>query len=229
MYVGDPCNTVRIFNELEVDELLFLDITASTESREPNFQLLSDIASECFMPFAYGGGIRTFSHAKQIFDIGFEKIAINTHSFENIHLISELSDYFGSQSIIASIDVKTSVFGTQHLLAAKKRYKRSPLQWAKYVESAGAGEILLTSVNHEGTWKGFDIPLVQCISNGVIFRCSWRCRKFTAYPSIEWSCLSGSSRNMVVFQRKGLGFWLLQTKQINSEWILTTIVPLPFK
>ena len=105
-YVGDPVNTVRIFNELEVDELLFLDITATRENRSPNLKVLVDIADECFMPLGYGGGINSLDQAKSVFGIGFEKIAINTQALENPDLISEIASKFGSQAVIASIDVK---------------------------------------------------------------------------------------------------------------------------
>ena len=107
-YVGDPCNTVRIFNELEVDELLFLDITATLEKRSPNLRVLADIASECFMPLGYGGGIRTLEDAKSVFDIGFEKIVINSYAIENPDFIRQLASTYGSQAVIVSIDVKKS-------------------------------------------------------------------------------------------------------------------------
>ena len=99
-YVGDPCNTVRIFNELEVDELIFLDIMASRDGKSPNLRLLAEIADECFMPLAYGGGIRTFDQAKSVFDIGFEKVAINSHALNNPRLITDIANHYGSQAVI---------------------------------------------------------------------------------------------------------------------------------
>lgn len=112
-YVGDPANTVRIFNELEVDELLFLDITASRENRAPNLRVLADIADECFMPLGYGGGIQSLEQAKAVFDIGFEKISINTQAVKNPSLIDEIASHYGSQAVIASIDVKKNLFGKE--------------------------------------------------------------------------------------------------------------------
>jgi len=111
-YVGDPCNTVRIFNELEVDELVFLDISATQEKRSPNLKLLGDIANECFMPLAYGGGIKTFDEAKCIFSIGFEKVCINSATIENPELIKKISEHFGSQAVVVSIDVRRNILGT---------------------------------------------------------------------------------------------------------------------
>ena len=110
-YVGDPINTIRIFNELEVDELIFLDIRSNIGQNEHNLQLLHQIADECFMPLAYGGGIRDIYSAEKIFEIGFEKISINSAAHENPSFITQLADKFGSQSIICSIDVRKNLFG----------------------------------------------------------------------------------------------------------------------
>jgi cyclase len=168
-YVGDPCNTVRIFNELEVDELLFLDTTATRERRSPNLKLLADIANECFMPLSYGGGIRSLDHAKAVFDTGFEKIAINSSALESPLLITEIARQYGSQAVIVSIDVKTSFWGkrTVHGMGGRRNSGRNPEDWAKDAESRGAGEILLTSIDREGTWSGFDCNLVRQIADAV--------------------------------------------------------------
>lgn len=168
-YIGDPCNTVRIFNELEVDELLFLDITATTEGRKPNFKLLADIASECFMPLGYGGGINDFEDAKRILHMGFEKIVVNSHGFEDPDFITRLSGHFGSQAVIASIDVKKDLFGRNRVRsrAGKRNTGFDPVTWAQQVEKLGAGEILLTSVDYEGTWQGFDLELVKSVADAV--------------------------------------------------------------
>ena len=110
-YIGDPVNTVRIFNELEVDELCFLDIRATIEKRRPNLKILTEIADECFMPLSYGGGIRDVETALKILSIGFEKIVINTAAVENPDLITEIARHSGNQSVIVSIDVKKSFNG----------------------------------------------------------------------------------------------------------------------
>ncbi len=168
-YIGDPCNTVRIFNELEVDELLFLDITATKERRKPNFKLLSDIASECFMPLGYGGGISDFEDAKRILGMGFEKVVVNSHGFENPDFITRLSGHFGSQAVIASIDVKKDLFGRNRVRsrAGRRNTGLDPVTWARQVEKSGAGEILLTSIDREGTWQGFDLDLVKSVADAV--------------------------------------------------------------
>lgn len=168
-YIGDPCNTVRIFNELEVDELLFLDITATNEHRHPNLKVLAEIADECFMPLAYGGGVRSLDDAKAVFDIGFEKLALNSYAHENVALISELAAHYGSQAVIVSIDVKKTLLGRYQVRthSGTKNTGRDPIEWAKEVQERGAGEILLTSIDREGTWSGFDLDLVKSVTDAV--------------------------------------------------------------
>jgi cyclase len=168
-YIGDPVNTCRIFNELEVDELAFLDITASVEKREPNLKVLQEISNECFMPLSYGGGIRSVDSAERILGIGFEKVIFNTYPFENPGIISETAKAFGSQSVIIAIDVKRSFWGKYEVysLSGSVNRRKSPVEWAKEIEDLGAGEILLTSIDREGTWKGFDIELTRQVADTV--------------------------------------------------------------
>ncbi len=168
-YIGDPANTCRIFNELDVDELAFLDITASRENREPNYKILREIACECFMPLSYGGGIRSIQMAEKIFNVGFEKIVFNSYPSEYPNIIHELSQAFGSQSIIIAIDVKKNFFGKYEIfsLSGTINQKKKPADWAKEVQDLGAGEILLTSIDREGTWRGFDIELIRQVTDAV--------------------------------------------------------------
>lgn len=168
-YVGDPVNTVRIFNELEVDELLFLDIDATNERHAPNFELLADIASECFMPLAYGGGIRDIESADRILRMGFEKVALNSYAVERPEIIREFADRFGSQAVVVSIDVRKPLFGKArvHTRGARHNAGRDPVEWAQRVESLGAGEILLTSVEREGSWSGLDLELTTAVTSAV--------------------------------------------------------------
>lgn len=210
-YVGDPANTVRIFNELEVDELLFLDITATNEKRSPNLKVLADIANECFMPLGYGGGIRTLSDAKAVFDIGFEKVAINSYAMENPQFISQLAAYYGSQAVIVSIDVKKNIWGRYQVRinAGKKNSGRDPVEWAREVEALGAGEILLTSMDREGTWAGFDLELVKSITDAVNVPVIAHGGGGAVQHIGEVVKRTGASAvalgSMVVFQKQGMG------------------------
>ena len=167
-YIGDPVNTVKIFNDLEVDELAFLDITASREKRGPNVRILQEVANECFMPLSYGGGIADVRTAERIFEIGYEKVVINTAALHAPQLIRDLARRFGSQSVIIAIDVKRS-WGKYQVtsLSGTASAGRHPVEWAVEVERLGAGEILLTSIDREGTWKGFDVELTARVVEAV--------------------------------------------------------------
>ena len=168
-YIGDAINTIRIFNQMEVDELIFLDINATNENKKPPFNLIADIASECFMPFSYGGGLRTIEDIKQIFTIGVEKVSINSYAMENPSFIREASDKFGSQSIVVSIDVKKTFRGKYivYTNSGKKKININPVEYAKKIEKYGAGEILLNSIDKDGTWDGYDIDLLKSITSVV--------------------------------------------------------------
>jgi len=167
-YIGDYINTVRIFNELEVDELCFLDIRASRERRTPNIEILHQIADECFMPLSYGGGINTFESAKQILSIGFEKVILNTAAAKNHELVTKISEHFGAQAVVVSIDVKKNMRGYQvYINDGTKKLHIDVLDWAKQAEQLGAGEILLTSMDRDGTWSGFDVEITRTVAASV--------------------------------------------------------------
>ncbi len=168
-YIGDPVNTVRIFNELEVDELCFLDIRASAEDREPPLEILQQISNECFMPLSYGGGLKDFETAVRIMSIGFEKLVVNTQAYHQLDLVSRLSAHFGAQAVVGSIDVKKNLWGKYQVFIkdGTQKIEEDVVEWAKKLESAGAGEIIITSMDREGTWSGFDIELTKKIADAV--------------------------------------------------------------
>jgi cyclase len=168
-YIGDPANTVRIFNDLEVDEIVIQDISATLNNNSQDLKCLKEIAEECFIPLSYGGGIDSLDKAKKIFDLGVEKIILNTHSVNRPKLISEISSIYGSQAVIVSIDYKKFFFGEKYVLIKNGTInsKKKPLDWAKEAEQLGAGEILLTSIDHEGTWSGYDFETIKEISNSI--------------------------------------------------------------
>lgn len=168
-YIGDPVNTVRIFNELEVDELCFLDIKATKDNRLPNFKILKEIANECFMPLSYGGGITDVKTVNKILSIGFEKIVVNSAAYKNPDLITEIAQVAGSQSLIISIDVKKTFWGNYYFYIndGEKKVKEDPVKFAQKAEQNGAGEILLTSMDQDGTWDGYDLEIVNKVSEAV--------------------------------------------------------------
>lgn len=162
-YVGDPINAIKIFNDKRVDELVFLDISASRERREPNYQLIEEIAGECFMPLAYGGGVNTLSQAKRIIGLGVEKIIVNHGAIARPELVRELSRELGSQSVIGAIDVKKSWSGRYRVYdsGTGKSTDLDPLDHADRLVEMGAGEIFVNSVDKDGTQQGYDLSLVR--------------------------------------------------------------------
>lgn len=168
-YIGDPVNTVRIFNELEVDELCLLDIRATKLRRPPNFQLLEEIASEAFMPLSYGGGVRDWETVGRLLRIGFEKVVINTALRDGPDVVRRAADAFGKQAVVASIDVKKKLLGRYEVMVecAERGTSEEPVRWAQRAEELGAGEILLTAIDREGTWDGFDTALISNVTRAV--------------------------------------------------------------
>lgn len=165
-YVGDPVNAVKIYNEKEVDELVFLDIRATVDGREPPYSVIADIADECFMPFAYGGGVRTFEQAKRILEIGCEKVIVNTALYEAPDTVRRIIDAYGAQSVVASLDARRGLFGGYEARSASGRRKTgmSIEAAARHAEAIGVGEILVHSIDRDGTMTGFDLPLVSKVA-----------------------------------------------------------------
>ncbi|OGV49790.1 MAG: imidazole glycerol phosphate synthase subunit HisF [Lentisphaerae bacterium GWF2_52_8] len=168
-YVGDPINAVKIFNDKEVDELIFLDISASREGRKVPLSLVEKIADECFMPFAVGGGIRNVNDVRELISAGAEKVVINTAAIETPELITEASSIFGSQSIIVSIDVKTTWLGKKRVysLSGRKKTSLDPVDWARKAEKLGAGELFVNSIDRDGSMSGYDLELLKALSGAV--------------------------------------------------------------
>lgn len=168
-YLGDPLNAVRIFNEKKVDELIILDIDATSNAREPNFSLIKDLASECQMPLCYGGGIKTIHQAKKIIQLGVEKIALSSAALDNPELISLISNDLGSQSVVIVLDFKINFFGKPQIWSNNglKNSYLSVLDMIEKFEQLGAGEIVLNSIDRDGQMSGYDINLVKKIKDLV--------------------------------------------------------------
>jgi len=168
-YVGDPINTIRIFNEKEVDELIVLDIGASKQGTEPDYHMIEQFAGECFMPLAYGGGIVSVDQARRLFSLGVEKICLQTASIDNPSIVTELANQFGSQSVTVSVDVKRDWLGQTKLFraATSELMSKSWLDSIRTFASAGAGEILLNSVDKDGTLSGPDLQIISEASSVI--------------------------------------------------------------
>lgn len=167
-YLGDPVNAVKIFNRKGIDELSVLDIGATKNHREPDFELLKDIASEAFMPLSCGGGITNLEQVHELLAIGYEKVVINSELVRNPKLITELAEAFGSQSIVASIDAKI-IKGQYHCVIndGQEVTNKVPVELAREAERLGAGEIIINSVDRDGMMQGYDIELVRSIADAV--------------------------------------------------------------
>ena len=168
-YIGDPVNAIKIYNEKEVDELIFLDITATVEHRAPPFDNINNITNECFMPVTYGGGISKIEDMRKIFHSGIEKISINSFSVKDPEFVTSAAKEFGSQSIIISIDVKKDFFGRYYVYtnSGTQKIPLDPVQHAINMEQRGAGEILLTSIDQEGSMGGYDLVLIRRVSESI--------------------------------------------------------------
>jgi len=168
-YLGDPINTIRIFNEKEADELMFLDIDASKTGKEPPYDLIEKISGECFMPFAYGGGIRSLDQIERIIKCGAEKIVLNSAAFLKQNFVKEAVSNFGSSTIVVSIDVKKDVFRRHivYVMGGTKNTGKNPTEYAIEAEENGAGEILLNSIDRDGTMEGYDTEMLKKVTGSV--------------------------------------------------------------
>lgn len=168
-YIGDPINAVKIFNEKEVDELIFLDIEASVKGKEPDYSTLTDIASECFMPLCYGGGVKTMKEIEKIMYTGVEKISLNTSALENPGFVKDAVAEYGSTTIVGSIDAKKTLFSGYKVYghAGSKKRNLDPVEWAKQIEDLGVGEVLINSIDRDGLMEGYDVPLIKSIAGSL--------------------------------------------------------------
>jgi cyclase len=168
-YIGDPINAVKIFNEKEVDELVLLDIGATPANKGPDYELIKDIASGAFMPIGYGGGITSLAQIEELFKAGVEKVTLNSALFENPGLVAEAARIFGSQSIVACIDVKRELLGRHSLYShgGKVRQKADIFQHIQRLEGLGVGELVVNSIDRDGMMDGYDLAFVEKVAKSV--------------------------------------------------------------
>lgn len=168
-YIGDPINAVKIFNEKEVDELVLLDIGATREGSEPNYELIKEIASEAFMPIGYGGGISNLSQIEKLFSSGIEKISLNSVLYTNPQLIDEAARIFGSQSITASVDFKRDYLGRYALYShgGRQKQKIDPIEHIHRLQALGAGELILNCIDRDGEMDGYDLGFIRKVAESI--------------------------------------------------------------
>ena len=168
-YLGDPLNAVKIFNDKEVDEIAVLDISATPNNKPPDLKFIAELAGECFMPLTYGGGITSLEEIKKLFNLGVEKVCINSAAIADRKLIADAASMFGSQSIMISIDVKLNLFG-QHRVYSRSGSNNTgydPVKFAVEMEQSGAGELFVNSIDRDGTYTGYDTELIGKIAHAV--------------------------------------------------------------
>jgi imidazole glycerol-phosphate synthase subunit HisF len=205
-YVGDPINAVKIFNEKEVDEIILLDIDATSQGRSPNINLIQEIASEAFMPLGYGGGISTIDMMRIVLRSGVEKVVINNAAINNPRIIYEAAKEFGSSSVVVSIDAKKNWRGKYNVYAlnGKVNTGKNPTDFSKVMEEMGAGEIFLNSSDRDGTYSGYDLSLVEGVSKHLNIPLVI-CGGASSITDFELAIKAGASAvaagSMFVFQR----------------------------
>ncbi len=205
-YVGDPINAVKIFNEKEIDEIVVLDIDATRENRPPNFEKIKEIAGEAFIPLAYGGGITTIDEIKKLFYLGVEKIIVNNTAINNPGFVTTAADIVGSQSVVVSLDVKKNIFGKYKVFVKNgtKNTNADPVIFARQMQEAGAGEIMLNSIDRDGTYQGYDLALIKNVSNGLsipVIACGGAADINEFYPAVQNGASAVAAGSMFVFQR----------------------------
>lgn len=168
-YIGEPINAVKIFNDKKVDELVFLDIDASNEKRLISLDFVKKVGDEANMPFAVGGGIKAIEDIRKILSLGAEKVVLNTITYENSEFVKKAVDTFGSSTIVVCLDIKKDFWGKYNLVFrnAAQKINDDIIVFAKRIEEFGAGEIIVQSVDRDGTYEGYDLELVKKIANAV--------------------------------------------------------------
>lgn len=168
-YLGDPVNTIKIFNDKLVDELVFLDIAAARSRAAPNIEMLKEIAGECFMPLAYGGGLNSVEQVRDILAIGFEKVVVNSAAWTDPELVPSLARVFGSSTVVGSIDVKKNWMGREkvYICGGSEAISMGVVEWAQELERRGVGEIMINSIDKDGEMTGYDLELIKRVSDAV--------------------------------------------------------------
>lgn len=209
-YVGDPINAVKIFNEKETDELILLDYNASVDGRGIDYKRIEEISGEAFMPMAYGGGIKSLDDAKRVFDCGFEKVVLNSALFTNPGLIEEIGSIYGAQAVVGSIDYKRNLFGKSRVYSASgsKNTGYDPVEWAAELQKHGVGEIMLNSIDRDGTWEGYDLDTIKRVSDAInvpLIACGGAGSVDDFRKAVSSGASAVAAGSMFVFQKKGMG------------------------
>ncbi|MBA3405545.1 MAG: imidazole glycerol phosphate synthase subunit HisF [Gemmatimonadaceae bacterium] len=210
-YIGDPINAIKIYNEKEVDELVLLDITASREKRPPHFDRIRDCASECFMPFTYGGGVQSIDQFARLYKLGVEKVVVNTLCLTSPGTVREATHHYGASSVVGAVDYrKTFLSGQQVYSASGGRTRRGLVEHCRYLaDDLGVGEILLYSVDRDGTWTGYDLETIRTVGEAIavpLIACGGAGNvKHLRQVLEETPANAAALGSMAVYQKQGMG------------------------
>lgn len=210
-YIGDPINAVQIFNRKEVDELVLFDIDASRDGREPNYERIEDIVSEAFMPVAYGGGVASMAQIEKLYRCGIEKVILSTVLEKGAGLVGEAAARFGEQAVVACLPVKSGLFGgpTVRILNGKRDTKLGPIELAQALVKAGVGELILYSIDRDGTYTGYDLDLLRQLTDVIqvpVVACGGARGIEDFHAAInEAGCSAVAAGSIFVYQAKGRG------------------------
>ncbi len=210
-YIGDPINAIKIYNDKEVDELILIDVNASKQKRRPNFDKIADMAGEAFMPFSYGGGVKTFDDFATLYKLGVEKVIVNSIIQEDPGVIKKVVAHYGAQSVVACIDFKKSLFGTKLPYSyIGNKIKYSLIEYSSYLaEDIGVGELMLYSVDNDGTWEGYDTEVTGRILNHVnipVIACGG-CGSIDDLKKVLYDIGANAAAigSMAVYSKRGMG------------------------
>jgi cyclase len=210
-YIGDPINAIKIYNDKEVDELILIDITASKQKRRPNFDKIEDMAGEAFMPFAYGGGVKTFEDFAKLYTLGVEKVIVNSLIQENPDVIKKTVAHYGAQAVVACIDFKKPMFGAKSAYSyIGHKIKYNLMEYSSYLANdLGVGELMLNSVDNDGTWEGYDNDIIGQIVNNVdvpVIACGG-CGSVADLKKVLYQTNANAAAigSMAVYSKKGMG------------------------
>ncbi len=209
-YLGDPVNVINLFNRFEVDEIALLDVRATVRGNAPSFDLIEQLASECWVPLSYGGGIRSLSDVRRVLSSGVEKVVLGTIAADEPSLIGEAASIYGSQAVIVAIDVRRHSSGSKVCVESGSRVVASdPTSYARAAQAAGAGEILLTSVDRDGTMDGYDLDLIRAVTSAVdipVIACGGAgSRSDIPLPIVEAGAAAVAAGSIFVYQSRERG------------------------
>lgn len=225
-YVGDPVNVVKIFNDKEVDELMLLDITATPEGRGPAFEVVEEVANWCFMPLACGGGVRSLEDMRRLYALGVEKVVLNSAAHADPELVTAAARRFGSQSVLVSMDVGRTMWGKQRVFiqGGRKNTGQGPVDYARRMAGLGAGELLLTSMERDGTMAGYDLELIKEVAQAVdipVIACGGAGRVEDFGQAVKQAGASAvAAGSMVVYQGRARGVLINFPTQAELKSVL---------